>query len=191
MRFCPNLRPGYLGSRAVLVSEQHTVENVVEVPGFSGRYRVSRAGEVTTSGGFLLRARRDRHGYPRVNLSTGQGRQTIYVHRLVASAFVGNPLGKPHVNHLDGDKNNNACTNLEWVTSLENNEHAERIGLTHPKFRKKAVIGVAELGFAEVRFPSMSAAERALSSTAGNTGCVSECIKGRRNRAYGYVWRLA
>ena len=55
--------------------------------------------------------------------------KTYRSHRLVASTFIENPDGKPFVNHIDGDKENNHVDNLEWVTEKENTEHAIKTGL--------------------------------------------------------------
>lgn len=65
--------------------------------------------------------------YPMV----GIGGRTYRVHRLIATAFIPNPDGKPQVNHKDGNKRNNSVENLEWVTVSENTARAWRNGLNH------------------------------------------------------------
>lgn len=52
------------------------------------------------------------------------------VHRLVATTFISNTDPKKiFVNHIDGNKQNNHVSNLEWVTTQENNIHAYQTGL--------------------------------------------------------------
>lgn len=57
------------------------------------------------------------------------GKKSYPLQRVIASTFIPNPDNKPEVNHIDGDKTNNAVSNLEWVTKSENIQHAVRIGL--------------------------------------------------------------
>ena len=71
------------------------------------------------------------YGYLRISLSVDGKRHKYSIHRLVALLFIDNPYNKKEVNHIDGNKLNNVVTNLEWVTSSENQLHAERNNLTH------------------------------------------------------------
>ena len=72
----------------------------------------------------------DNKGYKYFNASKqGKKAKVTWVHRLVAETFIPNPERKPCVNHIDGDKNNNAVDNLEWCTHEENQNHAVENGL--------------------------------------------------------------
>lgn len=59
--------------------------------------------------------------------------ELFYVHHLVSGAFIPNPLDKPFINHIDGNKLNNDMSNLEWVTASENTLHAYENGLMNKK----------------------------------------------------------
>lgn len=55
--------------------------------------------------------------------------KTTGAHRMVALAWIPNPENKKEVNHIDGNKQNNEVSNLEWVTRKENLIHAINTGL--------------------------------------------------------------
>ena len=77
----------------------------------------------------LLRSCKDSYGYPVVGIFINEEIKSMHVHRLVALTFIPNPEGKPTVNHIDGNKENNNVDNLEWATWSENNSHAISTGL--------------------------------------------------------------
>lgn len=62
----------------------------------------------------------------------GKGK-SFPVHRLIALTFIPNPLNLPEVNHIDGDKDNNHISNLEWITHADNMKHAAEHGLMKQK----------------------------------------------------------
>ena len=60
--------------------------------------------------------------------------KTLWVHRLVAEAFLPNPLGLKTVNHKDEIKTNNNVSNLEWMSQHDNNAYRgrnARVGMKH------------------------------------------------------------
>lgn len=93
------------------------------VPGYEGRYWITRSGQVLNSQGAALKAYDNGNGYMIVDLRCGGRKRHHRVHRLVASAFLPNPDGLPEVNHRDEDKTNNRVGNLEWCTRIYNNRY--------------------------------------------------------------------
>lgn len=96
------------------------------------RYQVSNLGKVRNKEtGKVLKTFIQNSGYEVASLAQ-EGKKSSAkrtVHRLVAQAFLPNPLDKPMVNHLDGNRLNNQATNLEWATPSENCQHAIQKGL--------------------------------------------------------------
>ena len=95
--------------------------------------RVRRvAGKRGTHAGKILQSAPDEGGYYRIRLCDAAGkRPNLGLSRLVAKAFIPNPLNLPEVNHKKGaQKWNNSVANLEWRSTLGNRQHAARTGLT-------------------------------------------------------------
>jgi hypothetical protein len=117
------------------------------IKGYEGLYEISNFGEIRSLDritpqlncfgsiskriykGTILSIRKPKGKYPYVLLSKNGKRKTYKIHRLVAQHFIDNPENKPEVNHVDDDKENSNASNLEWVTSSENKQHAVLNGL--------------------------------------------------------------
>lgn len=98
-------------------------------------YLISNTGKVMNSNTGKLLYINDKGGkYYSVDLWKNNKRKRMYVHRLVAMAFIENPENKPAVNHIDANHHNNNVSNLEWVTYKENTAHAIKKGrIDHKK----------------------------------------------------------
>lgn len=102
------------------------------IKNFEGVYAAREDGEIISLKHNKIAVRKGgiSSGYRSYSLRK-DGVQTQHLgHRLIAEAFIDNPENKPQVNHIDGDKTNNAASNLEWVTVSENAKHAVANGLT-------------------------------------------------------------
>ncbi len=96
------------------------------VVGYEGYYEVSDMGNIRNARSKRVRAISHTRQYSHLLLSVGGKHTTKRVHRLVAEAFLPRIEGKPHINHKNGNKNDNRVENLEWVSQAENNLHAYR-----------------------------------------------------------------
>ena len=92
-------------------------------------YEITVDGKVINRrSGRVLKVQPNGKGYLRFSLLVNGKRKFFFVHRIVAEKYVPNPDGKPQVNHIDGNKTNNHADNLEWVTNMENRQHALKHG---------------------------------------------------------------
>lgn len=132
-----------------------------DIEGYEGIYQVSDKGNVKSlarkvrhpKGGFKnLKERTLKativNGYYQVDLSKEGKIKRFLIHRIVAKTFIDNHLGKPQVNHIDGNKLNNDSRNLEWVTSSENVLHSYENGLS--EHMKGILNGHARIGDSDV-----------------------------------------
>jgi hypothetical protein len=84
----------------------------------------------------LVSTFKDKRGYLRANLIYLENWKVKAIHFLVAITYIGFPFGNIgkqagdyQVNHIDGNKENNHYSNLEWITCTENIKHAKEHGL--------------------------------------------------------------
>jgi hypothetical protein len=100
-------------------------EKIKEVKEFEGCYATT-TGRIFKDIGldFLQESAKsiNRQGYELI--STGKGRKNMFIHRLVAMAFLENNNNLPEINHINEIKDDNRLENLEWVTKEQNLNHS-------------------------------------------------------------------
>ena len=112
------------------------------IPGYEGAYEVSSFGRVRSLDRVTDRGRRWkgrmmtpaalRNGYLVVTLWRDGAQRTPLVHRLVLTAFVGDPLEGHEALHRNGVRDDNRLDNLAWGTHSDNQYDQIAHG-THPK----------------------------------------------------------
>lgn len=110
--------------------------NWLPIKNYEGLYEVSDTGLIRNFKGQIRSTKPNKNvQYLQVDLYKQNIRTHKYIHRLVAEAFIPNPNNLSEINHIDGNKQNNLVSNLEWVSKKENTEHAIRTGLKTYKTR--------------------------------------------------------
>lgn len=90
------------------------------------RYMISNLGRVKSPRTEFMKPWDNGRGYSYVLLQKINKKKNMQIHRLVADAFIPNPLGLKEVNHKDGNKKNNNYWNLEWISRGANMAHASK-----------------------------------------------------------------
>lgn len=99
------------------------------------RMTITKAG-LRSIKGRILKTRINNDGYIEVRISKNGKSISTFTHILIAKAFIPNPLNKPELNHLNGEKTDNSIDNLEWCTHSENMIHAYKMGLINRQYKK-------------------------------------------------------
>lgn len=142
-------------------------------------------------------------GYKYVQLFNDEGHRNFFVHRLVASAYIPNPLNLPQVNHKDENKANNKADNLEWCSAKYNMNYGEgaktrhlKIDYTKPIYKEIArkngkkvsvpVLMLDSFGNVIARYCSSAEASRCTGIYVSN---ISRAANNPRLRAGGFFWK--
>jgi hypothetical protein len=83
-------------------------------------YEISTTGVVRNGNTGRILKTKLTDGYEVIILRVDGVLRTCRIHRLVAAAFLPNPLNKAEVHHIDGNKINNNVTNLSWSDPYNN-----------------------------------------------------------------------
>ena len=117
------------------------------------------------------------------------------MHRVVAKTFIPNPHNLPQVNHIDGNKENNCVSNLEWVTNYDNAHHAIENDLFENSIkalkesndsRKTPIVAISVVSGEKLYFDSYSEARRKLGASH-----IHDVLNGRRQSDKGYYFAYA
>lgn len=146
--------------------------------------------------------RNTRNGYLYVDLWENNTAKKRPIHRLLAETFIPNPDGKPTVDHIDGNRQNNHLGNLRWAFYAEQNSRfdtvgvrSQRIKVTHYKEKRNLRSGGHEewLDVDEVLFFNRitDAAEHFSVSIANISLMLKNGTIGRRGKMRGYLFEYA
>lgn len=124
------------------------------IDGVISNYMISPEGKIVNKNTKrLCKEHLDKHGYSRVILYINKKPKNLFVHRLVASAYLYNNDNLPQVNHIDNNKQNNCFYNLEWVTAKSNNDHKVKQG-RHVRGEKVQTAKLTKTEVLSIRYES-------------------------------------
>lgn len=146
-------------------------------------------------------------GYYRITLHNEVKDENVFIHRLVAIAFLPNPQNLPQVNHKDENKTNNIVwlddkqnvveeyTNLEWCTALYNNNFGtknKRISETMKNShiqKDYSIKRIIQYTINGVMLAEYSSATQAGLNVGADPSGISKCCRGIYKQFKGYLWR--
>lgn len=153
---------------------------------FEGLYQISDYGRVKSNYSHkILKHSVDARGYTRVTLVRDGKLKYYRINRLVATAFVENPLNKKLVLHkkpVDKDYCNNHYSNLYWGDETDNNQDTviQRRGNGFP---------VNQYTLDEKLINTYNSCREAGRKTGLKHEYIAECCRGKRDNYSGYIWK--
>lgn len=180
----------------VCISDEYMDEKWWYIDGMPN-YMISNYGRVWSekSHAFLKSKPMDREGHMGVCLYCNGKPKYVYIHRLMAKAFLSNPYNLPIVRHLNDIPYDNELNNLAWGTQRDNIQDAKRNGKTFrasPEIKdaslnglRKPIIAIDLSTGEKTRFRGQHEASKILNIRQSN---IWKVLNGERNRAGGYYF---
>lgn len=163
-------------------------------------YQISNLGRVKSlrnpKNPKILRPKSNNKGYLLVSITKGDkygsGDKPIThrIHKLVADAFIENPEGKCHIDHINTITTDNRSCNLRWVTPKENAQNP----ITHERVAKSNRLQAEQRKQIVLVYNEDLQIQSAFTSTADagklgfNQGNISSCCMGVLKRYLGLIW---
>lgn len=108
-----------------------------DIKGFDGYYQISsnarvksvervivyKSGKKKRINERIMSCCKNNTGYILVQLFKDGVAKNVFVHQLMADAFIPNPHNKPCIDHINTDKTDNRIKNLRWCTYKENKQN--------------------------------------------------------------------
>lgn len=116
--------------------------HIIFIDGTPSKYKIYEDGKVINMNtGKEVHSYLGKNRYRSIYLYHNSKQSIFKLHRLVAKYFIPNndPINKTQVNHIDGNKNNNSISNLEWVTPKDNMKHALKSGLLQTTYNEETI----------------------------------------------------
>lgn len=177
-----------------------------DVKDFEGLYQVSNRGRVRSldkkvccgiknnpevvKKGRILNPLKTGSNYLFVQIYKNRKPKIIFIHRLVAQAFIPNPNNYSIVNHRDENPLNNDVDNLEWCNQSyninygnRNRKVAEKLK-NYPKFSHKVIQKTLD-GKIIKSWESISEANRVLNIQRSG---IAKCCMNKLKTSGGYLW---
>lgn len=178
----------------------YEVSNMGRVKSLNREFLCSN-GQIKKNKEKILTPRDNGRGYLNVHLTKDGCHKHLYVHRLVAEAFIPNPENKKEIDHINTIKTDNRVENLRWVTRYENcnnpltkekikNNHADISGKNHPCYGKynnngKKIVQLSEKGELIKIWNSGMEIKRELGY---DPSYISKCCNKKKDMCHGYKW---